>query len=106
MDVYNTFREKYRTDIAFIMGDFNYGGSYVSSRLRDHLDIDQPPFVRMINDTDGTTVKPFDPTPQNLGKPYDRIYVVPGGSTITAAGVDTFRGTLTPEQVFLVNNCY
>lgn len=99
MDVYNTFRELYGTDIAFIIGDYNYGGSYVSSRLRSHLDIDQPPFVRLINNTDGTTVKPFDQSPQNHGKPYDRIYVVPGGSTITAAGVDKFRGTLTPEQV-------
>ena len=81
------------------MGDFNYGGSYVSSRLRDHLDIDQPPFVRLINNTDGTTVKPFDPTPRHPRKPYDRIYAVPGDSTITAVGVDTFRDTLTPEQV-------
>ena len=99
VDVYNTFRQLYETDIAFIMGDFNYGGSYVSSRLRDNLDIDQPPFVRLINDSDGTTVKLFEPTPQKPSKPYDRIYAVPGGSIITAVGVDRFRGTLTPEQV-------
>ena len=71
----------------------------MSSRLRDHLDIDQPPFVRLINETDGTTVKPFDPTPRNPRKPYDRIYAVPGDSIIEAVGVDTFRDTLTPEQV-------
>ena len=101
VDVYNTFREQYRTDVAFIMGDFNYGGSYVSSRLQNHLDIDQPPFVRLINSTDGTTVKPYEPTPQNPSRPYDRIYAVPGDNTIImTAGVDTFRDTLTPEQVY------
>ena len=104
VDVYNTFREQYRTDVAFIMGDFNYGGSYVSSRLQNHLDIDQPPFVRLINSTDGTTVKPYEPTPQNPSRPYDRIYAVPGDNTIImTAGVDTFRDMLTPEQVYNAN---
>ena len=100
MNVYNTFRQLYGTDIGFIMGDYNYGGRYVlPSNLQDNLNIDQPPFVRFINKTDGTTVKPFIPTPQNPKKPYDRIYVVPGGVTITAVGIDTFRDILTEDQV-------
>ena len=100
MNVYSTFRQLYGTDIGFIMGDFNYGGRYVSSRLQDNLNIDQPPFVRFINRTDGTTVKPFNPTPKNPKKPYDRIYVVPGSAMIiTAVGIDTFRDNLTEDQV-------
>lgn len=100
MNVYNRFKEVYETDVGFIMGDYNYGGSYVKPSQQDNLDIDQPPFVRFINKTDGTTVKPFDPSPQNPAKPYDRIYVVPGGRTITAVGIDTFRDSRTPEEVY------
>ena len=66
---------------------------------QDNLNIDQPPFVRFINRTDGTTVKPFNPTPQNPAKPYDRIYIVPGGRIIERVGIDTFRDNLTPEVV-------
>ena len=99
MNVYNTFRQRYNTDIGFVIGDYNYGGQYVPSNLQDTLDIDQLPFVRFINKTDGTTVKPFVPTPQNPKKPYDRIYIVPGGATITKVGIDTFRGVLTEDQV-------
>ena len=99
VDVYGTFKKQYGTDIGFVMGDFNYGGSYVRSSLQDHLDIDQPPFIRLINKTDATTVKPFHPTSRVKGKPYDRIYVVPGRMLITAAGIDKFRDMLTPEQV-------
>ncbi len=92
VSVYNTFRQRYNTDIGFIMGDYNYGGSYVPSNQQDNLMIDQPPFVRFINKTDGTTVK-------NPSKPYDRIYVVPGGTTIERVGIDTFRDMLTPDEV-------
>ena len=74
------------------MGDYNYGGSYVSPNQQDNLAIDQPPFVRFINRTDGTTVT------QNP-KPYDRIYIVPGGITIQRVGIDTFRDMLTPQEV-------
>ena len=99
--VYNTFRERYSTDYGFVMGDYNYGGTYVPKDLQDNLDIDKPPFSRFINKTDGTTVKPFEPTPSNPSKPYDRIYVVlPGDQVvITAVGVDTFRDPLTKEEV-------
>ena len=92
VNVYNTFRQYYGTDIGFVMGDYNYGGSYVSPNQQDNLNIDQPPFVRFINRTDGTTVA------QNP-KPYDRIYIVPGGITIQRVGIDTFRDMLTPQQV-------
>ena len=99
VNVYNTFSQRYGTTIGFVIGDYNYGGSYVPSSLQDNLDIDQPPFVRFINKTDGTTVKPFMPTPENPSKPYDRIYVVPGGRIIERVGIDTFRDMLTPEEV-------
>jgi hypothetical protein len=92
VNVYNTFRQRYSTDIGFVMGDYNYGGTYVSPNQQDNLMIDQPPFVRFINSTDGTTVK-------SPSKPYDRIYVVPGGRTIERVGIDTFRDMLTPDQV-------
>ena len=69
VNVYNTFSQRYSTDIGFIMGDYNYGGRYVPSNLQDSLSIDQSPFVRFINKTDGTTVKPFTPSPQNPSKP-------------------------------------
>ena len=81
------------------MGDYNYGGTYVPQNRQDNLNIDQPPFVRFINRTDATTVKPFDPTPQNPAKPYDRIYVVPGDRIIEKVGIDTFRDTLTSQGV-------
>ena len=93
MNVYNTFRRRYGTDIGFIMGDYNYGGSYVPSNQQDNLNIDRPPFVRFINKTDGTTVA------GNPGQPYDRIYVVPGTITIERAGIDKFMDTLTAEEV-------
>lgn len=85
--------------MGFIIGDYNYGGTYVPQNQQDNLNIDQSPFIRFINRTDGTTVKPFMPTPQNPAKPYDRIYVVPEGRTIERVGIDTFRDILTPEQV-------
>ena len=102
-DVYNTFKHRYKTDFGFIMGDFNYGGRYVRSNLQDHLDIDKPPFVRLISKTDGTTVKPFIPTRDKPKKPYDRIYAVPPRSATVRmkAGVDTFDGGLTSQQVYL-----
>lgn len=103
VDVYNTFSKRYNTDLGFIMGDYNYGGSYVKSDQQDHLDIDKPPFSRFINKTDGTTVKPFDPSPSNPKKPYDRIYVVVPESQIiiTSVGIDMFRdGVLTEQQVY------
>ena len=99
VNVYNTFMQRYNTNISFVMGDYNYGGSYVPSSRQDNLNIDQAPFVRFINKTNGTTVKPFTPTPQNPKKPYDRIYIVPGGRTITAVGIDTFRDMLSAEEV-------
>ena len=52
VNVYNTFSQRYSTDIGFVMGDYNYGGSYVPSNQQDNLNIDQPPFVRFINRTD------------------------------------------------------
>ena len=30
----------YGTDLGFVMGDYNYGGTYVPSRLQDNLAID------------------------------------------------------------------
>ena len=101
VDVYNTFRARYSTDFGFVMGDYNYGGTYVSPSLQDNLAIDQPPFSRFINKTDGTTVKPFAPTPSNPKKPYDRIYVVVPGTqiVITTVGIDTFRDILMEQQV-------
>ena len=92
VNVYNTFRQRYGTNIGFVMGDYNYGGTYVSQSQQDNLDIDQPPFVRFINSTDGTTVTP-------PSKPYDRIYIVPEGITIQRVGIDTFRDMLTQQQV-------
>lgn len=81
------------------MGDFNYGGSYVPSSDLDMLNIDNSPFLRYINKTDGTTVKPFDPTPGK--RPYDRIYVAPQSqhSFITAVGIDKFRDMLDEPTV-------
>ena len=104
VNVYNTFSQRYGTIFGFIMGDFNYGGTYVPSSQLDNLNIDSPPFVRFINKTDGTTLKPFNPTPQNPKKPYDRIYVVPRNSQtfITSVGIDTFRDMLTESQVLLL----
>ena len=100
VQVYNTFRQRYDTDFGFIMGDFNYGGTYVPSNQLDRLDIDKSPFVRLISKTDGTTVKPFKPTRDNPKKPYDRIYAVPESKTTKMkGGVDTFDGGLTPQQV-------
>ena len=83
------------------MGDYNYGGSYVKWSQQDNLDIDKPPFSRFINKTDGTTVKPFAPSPSNPKKPYDRIYVVVPASQIiiTSVGIDMFRDVLTEQQV-------
>ena len=104
VNVYNTFSQRYNTNIGFIMGDYNYGGRYVPSNQQDNLNIDQSPFVRFINKTDGTTVKPFVPSPQNPSKPYDRIYVVPGGRIIERVGIDTYRDILTPEQVIQSRN--
>ena len=101
VDVYRTFSARYSTEFGFVMGDYNDGGTYVSPSLQDNLAIDQPPFSRFINKTDGTTVKPFAPTPSNPKKPYDRIYVVVPGTqiVITTVGIDTFCDTLTEEQV-------
>ena len=55
-----------------------------------------------MNKTDGTTVKPFMPTPSNPKKPYDRIYVVVPGSRIIimSVGIDMFPDTLTEAQVY------
>ena len=82
------------------MGDFNYGGTYVPADKLDRLDIDKS-LKRLISKTDGTTVKPFNPTPQDPSKPYDRIYAAsPKGTTIQMEGnVDKFNGGLTPEKV-------
>ena len=73
----------------------------MSPSLQDHLAIDMAPFSRFINKTDGTTVKPFDPTSSNPKKPYDRIYVVVPGTqiVITTVGIDTFCDILTEQQV-------
>ena len=106
VNVYNTFSARYSINLSFVMGDYNYGGTYVSSSLQDNLAIDQPPFSRFINKTDGTTVKPFMPTPSNPKKPYDRIYVVVPGSQIiiTSVGIDMFRDILTEEQVYIAKS--
>ena len=87
MNVYNKFKDKYNVDLGFIMGDFNYGGSYVR---KDKLDIDNPPFRGLINT--GTSVK--------TSKPYDRIYVAPKETPINAAGVDKYSGTLNELEYY------
>lgn len=90
VDVYNEFMNYFDTEIGFIMGDYNYGGSYVKGNDLDNLRIDNDGrFLRLISSNTGTTVKPYG---QN-GKPYDRIYVAPKNIEphIIGVGVDQFR---------------
>ena len=88
-------------DSGFIMGDYNYGGTYVPKNMLDMLDIDMdPPFLRLISKDQGTTVKPFEPAVDK--KPYDRIYIAPSQTymqSVTSVGVNKFRDMLTEEKV-------
>ena len=94
VDVYTLFSNKIGVNFGFIMGDFNYGGTYVPQGLRGNLLIDNDPFLGLINE--GTSVK--------TSLPYDRIYVAPrnvlGPHIITAAGVDRYSGSLINNQYY------
>ena len=102
VDVYDVLKrpEYFNCDFAFIMGDFNYGGSYVKKTDMGKLKIDNPPFVGLIKGK-GTSVKPLG-NPDGR-KPYDRIYCVGSNDVVDVYGikgdVDTERYGLTEEEV-------
>ena len=105
VEVYNAFKEKYQLgdgDPVFIMGDFNYGGTFVKEDKLDKLRIDTSHFLRLINKNSGTTVAPFDPKPGK--KPYDRIYVTPKSNLhrILTVGIDRFRNGLSEKKVLII----